>query len=191
MVQDNRYIYKNEDFYSYLDKRAYLKWCVPGHDNKIDLIKMREDYKIYINNVSINQYIVEASHSAVIVLFTFAIIFIMALYIFIIGILIGKCSEKRNSSSCLCFQRRITKISHYALFFSVFIFSSLVVNINFIIYGDTLKGIQKNITLYNISYNDVDISSLSRINTVLVTFYFLFFAFIISFFISYCFITEG
>ena len=62
----------------------------------------------------------------------------------------------------------------------------MITNGEFIMYGKTLELIKDNITIYNINYDDVDISNLIRINKALFSLYFIFMAFIIAFFISYC-----
>ena len=166
---------------------AYLKWCSPGHDRNINLTQMRKNYKEYTNNVTINKYIVDIyDASSVDKGFIGGFILMSALFIFVIGNLIGKYSQMRNSNCCICFLLKCNNIYSYSIFFFIFWFGSLMTNVEFIRYGNELDKIEKNMTNLNIDYDDVDIPNLIRINKALFSLYFIFLAFIIAFFITYC-----
>ena len=185
LMKDNKNIYINENVNR--NGRAYLKWCSPGHDRSINLGEMRKIHKEYSNNVSINKYIIDTiDESDVDKGFIFGFIIMSALFIFVIGNLIGKYSLRRDSNCCICFPVKCNNIYSYSIFFFIFGFASILTNVEFIRFGDELDKIEKNITNFNIDYNDVDIPNLIRINKALFSLYFIFLAFIIAFFITYC-----
>ena len=187
LMRDNyETIYINENVNR--NGKAYLKWCSPGHDQiNINLTEIRMNYKEYTDNLTINEYIINTNNSSSIIIgFIIGFILFIALYIFVLGNLMGKYAQMRNSNCCICFQRVKYSIIPYIIFFFIFAFASMITNVEFIMYGKTLELIKDNITIYNINYDDVDISNLIRINKALFSLYFIFIAFIIAFFISYC-----
>ena len=167
--------------------RAYLKWCSPGHDRNINLTEMRNNYKEYSNNVSINKYIIDSiGYSTVLRGFFIGFILMLALFIFVLGNLIGKYSERRGINCCICFLVKCDNIYSYSIFFYFFCFASMITNGEFIMYDSVLTKIEKNITNFDIHYDDVEIRNLIRINKALFSLYFIFVACIIAYFITYC-----
>lgn len=190
LVKDNNNnIYINKNLINLTDK-SYLKSCSPNPYQKIDLIKMRSLYKIYLNNKNINKYIIKPNESYSSSFIMLGIIVQAIFLIFLIGTLIGKLSERNRKNCCFWFQIHMKSIYNFVILFFLVFFSSSIITGYSGEYSRAIEKIKKNITDINIEFDDSYLSQLARINTAFFSLSIILIIIIISFFIAYCIVKQ-
>ena len=59
LMEYNRNIYNLQKDNITTEDKVFLKWCPALKNGIMDLVKRKEDYANYLNNVKINKYIIE------------------------------------------------------------------------------------------------------------------------------------
>ena len=168
---------------------AYLKWCPYKPSEKVNLIKMKELYDIYVKNSTINIYVIRPIENDDNLNKLILIIIIIESVIFVMILILGFIWKKKNKGSFLE-SKKSFKIT--LIFFGYFDF--LILDFGFLsLFKDgELNKIFQDKEKYNIVYDKIDrVPSIITLNKVIFSLCFiysglnlLFFIFVIK--VRYC-----
>ena len=111
LMEYNRNIYFDLKDKITSEDKAFLKWCPALKDGITDLVKRREEYAIYLNNVKINKYItnliIKVEDYDFVLIGT--IFYMIGLFLFAINLI-----DKFSKKPCGCFMETVKGLSTFS-----------------------------------------------------------------------------